>query len=228
MTATYQRTGPVRSWGAGTSAVVRLLIALDEPITGVAIAREVRVSQPRVSQVLAHLRRKSAVWASPHGYLGDTARLLDLYLAHAKPYLVEPESYWYSTRTLMDQARRVLTLAESAHVRVAFSADLGPDLLAPWRHPTLSVVYATGQIPLEQAGMVPAEGLADSTLVLRATDKSASLIATPPWSGDADELPLADPTQQWWDLKHLGGEDRDEAADRIRQAIIKRTLPRIT
>ena len=76
--------------------------------------------------------------------------------------------------------------------------------------------------------MVPAEGLADSTLVLRATDKSASLIATPPWSGDADELPLADPTQQWWDLKHLGGEDRDEAADRIRQAIIKRTLPRIT
>ena len=38
----------------------------------------------------------------------------------------------------------------------------------------------------------------------------------------------AAPTQQWWDLKHLGGEDRDEAADRIRQAIIKRTLPRIT
>ena len=33
MTSTDQRTRSVRSWGAGTSAVVRLLIALDEPVT---------------------------------------------------------------------------------------------------------------------------------------------------------------------------------------------------
>ncbi|MEZ5380196.1 MAG: HTH domain-containing protein [Microthrixaceae bacterium] len=228
MTATDQRIRPVRSWGAGTSAVVRLLIALDEPITGVAIAREVGVSQPRVSQVLAQLRHKGAVVASPNGYRGDTARLLDLHLAHAKPYLVEPESYWYSTRPLMDQARRVLTTAASSQVRIAFSADLGPDLLAPWRHPTLSIVYADGQIPMELAGMVPAEGLTDASLVMRITDKSASLAATQPWIAEAEALPLADPTQQWWDLKHLSGEDRDEAADRLRQAIINRTLPRIT
>lgn len=228
MTATDQRTRSVRSWGAGTSAVVRLLIALDEPINGVAIAREVGVSQPRVSQVLAQLRTEGAVVAPPHGYLGDAARLLDLYLPHAKPYLVEPESYWYSTRTLMDQARRVLTVAESSQVRIAFFADLGPDLLAPWRHPTLSIVYADGRLPLEHAGMVPAEGLADASLVLRITRKTASLAATPPWCGAADGLPMADPTQQWQDLKHFGGEDRDEAADRLRLAITNRTLPRIT
>jgi hypothetical protein len=39
---------------------------------------------------------------------------------------------------------------------------------------------------------------------------------------------LADPTQQWWDLKDLGGEDRYEAADRLQQAIIDRALPRGT
>jgi DNA-binding MarR family transcriptional regulator len=40
--------------------VVRLLTALDEPITGVAIAGEVGVTQPRVSQVLAQLRNRGA------------------------------------------------------------------------------------------------------------------------------------------------------------------------
>ena len=70
----------------------------------------------------------------------------------------------------MDQARRVLGTAKSSQVRIAVSADLGPDLLAPWRHPTLTIVYADGQIPLEEAGMVPAEGQADASLVLRITE----------------------------------------------------------
>ncbi|HMS47416.1 hypothetical protein [Candidatus Neomicrothrix sp.] len=55
-------------------------------------------------------------------------------------------------------------------MRIAVSADLGPDLLAPWRHPTLTIVYADGQIPLEESGMVPAEGQADASLVLRITE----------------------------------------------------------
>lgn len=58
MTATDNRARSVRSWGAGTCAVVRLLIALEQPVTGVAIAREVGVTQPRVSQVLAQLSEK--------------------------------------------------------------------------------------------------------------------------------------------------------------------------
>ncbi|MGL4300808.1 MAG: hypothetical protein ACRCW4_17250, partial [Candidatus Neomicrothrix subdominans] len=65
-------------------------------------------------------------------------------------------------------------------------------------------------------------------LVLRITKESANLFATPPWCAEAEGLPMADPAQQWWDLKDLGGEDRDEAADRLRQAIIDRSLPRTT
>ena len=70
--------------------MVRLLIALDEPITGVAIAREVGVTQPRISQVLAQLCEKEAVAASPQGYTGDAARLLDLYLAVVRQLEVGP------------------------------------------------------------------------------------------------------------------------------------------
>lgn len=228
MTATDNRARSVRSWGAGTCAVVRLLIALEQPVTGVAIAREVGVTQPRVSQVLAQLSEKGAVAASPQGYTGDAARLLDLYLTNAKPHLAEPQSCWYSTRPLMDQARRILATAESSQVQIAFSADLGPDLLAPWRHPTLAIVYSDGPIPLEESGMVPAVGRADASLVLRITKEPANLSATPPWCAEAEGLPMADPAQQWWDLKDLGGEDRDEAADRLRQAIIDRSLPRTT
>jgi hypothetical protein len=37
-------------------------------------------------------------------------------------------------------------------------------------------------------------------------------------------VPLADPVQQWWDLHDLGGEDRLEAADRLRRAIIEKSI----
>jgi len=30
--------------------------------------------------------------------------------------------------------------------------------------------------------------------------------------------------QQWWDLRDLGSEDRAEAADRLRTAILERTM----
>jgi hypothetical protein len=41
-----------------------------------------------------------------------------------------------------------------------------------------------------------------------------------------DGFPIADPCQQWWDLIDLDGEDRAEAADRLRTAVLERTLPR--
>ena len=52
--------------------------------------------------------------------------------------------------------------------------------------------------------------------------------ATPPWPSAADSVPLTDPVQQWWDLGDLGGEDRLEAAGRLRRAIIDKTLTTVT
>ena len=175
----------------------------------------------------AQLADHDAITATPDGYVGERTKLLYLYAARARPHLVEPESYWYSTRPLADQARRVLALASDHDVTVAFSADLAPDLIAPWRHPTVTIAYLDARLPIEDAGLVPAEGRADASLITRWTDDQGLLSPAAPWRGEAEGLPVADPCQQWWDLLDLGGEDRAEAADRLRTAIVERTIPRV-
>ena len=215
----------VRRWGAGTAGIARALIAANAPLTGVAIAELVGVSQPRVSQVLKQFAERQAVRATEDGYVGRSAKLLDLYRRRARPTVVHPETYWYSTRPMSDQAARIVGLARESGIVVAFSADLAPDLLVPWRHPTLTVVYTSNMLKLDDAGIVPAEGRADASIILRWTTDSTLLAAAPPRPSMIDDVPLADPAQQWWDLLDLGGEDRREAADRLRTAMIERTVP---
>lgn len=227
MSTTAASRNAVRRWGAGTAAVVRLLIASDDPLTGVSIASMVGVTQPRASQVLRRLADHDAVIATPDGYLGERGKLLDLYGARARPHLVEPESHWYSTRPLTEQARRLLALASDEGTRVAFSADLAPDLIAPWRHPSVTIAYVSARLPVDDAGLVPAEGRADASLIVRWTDDDGLLSPAVPWRGEVDGFPIADPCQQWWDLVDLDGEDRAEAADRLRTAVLERTLPRV-
>lgn len=215
-----------RRWGAGTAGVVRVLVAVDEPLTGVAIAGQVGVTQPRVSQVLKQLADLGGVVAVPDGYVGERSILLDLYRARSRPHLVEPESFWYSTRPLAEQARRLVAVAVESGVGLAFSADLGPDLLAPWRHPTVTIAYVSDVLEVSGVGFVPAEGRADASVIVRRTDDAGLLAPVEPWVGEVDGLPLVDPCQQWWDLIDLGGDDRAEAADRLRAAILTRMVPR--
>jgi len=214
----------VRRWGAGTAAIARALIAADRPVTGVAIADAVGVSQPRASQVIKQLSDHGAVRATADGYIGRRSKLLDLYRRRARPSVVEPESYWYSTRPPADQATRIVNLAQAAEVDIAFSADFAPDLLVPWRHPTLTIVYVDDTLDLSSAGFVPAEGRADASIIARWTTDRTLLAAAHPWPSIVGGVPLTDPTQQWWDLLDLGGEDRREAADRLRAAILARTI----
>ena len=215
----------VRRWGSGTAAIARVLIAAHEPFTGVAIAEAVGVSQPRASQVIRQLSEHSAVRTTDDGYVGRTAKLLDLYQRRTRPSLVEAESFWYSTRPPTEQAARVVELARAQGVSVAMSADLAPDLLVPWRHPTLTIVYASAALAMTGAGFVPAEGRADSSVIVRWTADRTLLTPARPWPPMVNGIPLTDPVQQWWDLMDLGGEDRREAADRLRQAIIAKNIP---
>lgn len=228
MGASIASDGAVRRWGAGTAAIARLLIAAESPLTGVSIAAAVGVSQPRASQVLKQLTRHQAVHATEDGYAGRSARLLDLYGRRARPLLVRPETYWYSTRPMAEQAHRIVHAANDLDVPIAFSADLAPDLLVPWRHPTLTVAYTGEDLNLAAAGLVPAEGRTDASMVLRWTSDRSLLSAAAGWPDEIDGVPLADPVQQWWDLLDLGGDDRREAADRLREAIIGRTVASAT
>lgn len=226
MSKTATSRNAVRRWGVGTAAVVRLLVASDAPITGVAIATAVGVTQPRASQVLKQLADLDAVTATPDGYIGEPEALLTLYRARTRPHLVEPESFWYGTQPLIEQVRRVRALATDHGVTIAFSADLAPDLLAPWRHPTIAIAYVDDRLPAAEAGFVPAEGRADASLILRWTGDQGLLSPVPPWRDEIDGYPIVDPCQQWWDLLDLGGEDRVEAADRLHSAVLDRALPR--
>ena len=217
-----------RRWGSGTAAIVRLLVAADQPLTQVAMAEAVGVTQPRASQVLRALTEDGAVTASARGYRGRRARLLDLYVLRSRPHLVEPVAFWFSLKPMIDQARAIARAAAKAGVQIAVSADLGPDLLVPWRHPTLTVVYSFQRLHLDTAGFVPAEGPGDASVVVRHTDDSTLLTPSPGWAATVDGIPLTDPVQQWRDLLDLGGEDRREAAVRLRRAILDRGLPRST
>ncbi len=212
-----------RKWGGGTAAIARLLITAEVPLTGVAIARAVGVTQPRASQVLRGFALSDAVEAVDGGYRGHRAKLLDLYRDRSRPSLVEPESHWYGIHPIIEQANQAIELAGDRHVAIAFSADLAPDLLVPWRHPTLTVVYASGSLPLDNVGLVPAEGRADASMIVRWTHDD-TLLSGPAGPRLVEGIPITDPVQQWWDLLDLGGEDRAEAADRLRRAIIDRTI----
>ena len=71
---------------------------------------------------------------------------------------------------------------------------------------------------------MPAEGRADASVLFRYTTERALLNACKPWPATIEGLPLTDPVQQWWDLRDLGGEDRYEAAERLREAILRKTI----
>ena len=209
-----------RRWGAGTSAIVRALISTTRPVTQVELATLVGVSQPRVSQVLGRLTKSSAVTSTNSGYVGRRPQLINLYVDNHRPSLVDIEVPWYSLRPAHEQIDQLIAHSTSTSTRVAVSADLAPDLLAPWRHPTLTIVYADDTLDLTAAGFVRAEGRVDATVVIRHTSDTTLLAAFEPWPRSVDGLPLVDPVQQIWDLHDLGGADRVEAADRLTTAVL--------
>jgi len=83
----------VRRWGPATSQLVRHLAVHTEPINQVALARDLQVSQPRISQILRLL-------ANHHiniEHLDDPEqrrRLVDLYVQYHRPYVVSESPFY--------------------------------------------------------------------------------------------------------------------------------------
>lgn len=76
------------------------------------------------------LSNLEAVESTSSGFRAKPERLFDLYPDRTRPR-VSNETHWYSTRPLLDQAKTITRLPRSEEQRIGFSADLGPDLLAP-------------------------------------------------------------------------------------------------
>ena len=94
------------------------------------------------------------------------------------------------------------------------SADLTPDLVAPWRTPSRTHVSTSSALGVEPVGFVPALAPGDATIAVR-TVKDLSVVAT--WRM-VEDVPLVHRLQAVGDLHDLGGADRLEAAAMVRLA----------
>ncbi|MCA9716895.1 MAG: hypothetical protein H6713_32785 [Myxococcales bacterium] len=208
--------------GDSGRAIIRCLLSDRAPAPGywttARLAQLIGVTPGAVSQVLSRLRELELVERPGHGRW--RARAEPLLRAFQREYrgVRGTEHAWYSLDATRDVAER---FASAFAGDVAISADVGPDLLAPWRVPTHLIIYARRELDPEALQLVPARGRADGNVFVRwPRDRSVFRPdASPPL---ASRLPLVDPVQQLLDLLELGGSDREEAARRLERWILER------
>jgi len=212
--------------GAGGLAVIRALIARPlyrgPRLTQAGLAKLLGITQARVAQVMARLREEQLIESADGASDAERARLLDAFLQHYEGPGGN-EAYFYSLDSLREVAKRFDARRAG---RWAISADVGPDLIAPHRAPTILVLYSGGfeRVP-QAAGLVAAEGRGDANVIVRAPrDTSAFGPDALPLMRRVDRtsIRLADPTQLIWDLRQLGGEDRLASADKVRKWLLDR------
>jgi hypothetical protein len=147
--------------------------------------------------------------------------LLDRFLAEY-PGPGGSEHYYYTLDSPVDVAVRAGRESTQGQP-IAVSADVGPDLIVPWRRPSLVILYAKHAIDPADLGLTDAQGRHDGNVIIRAPE-DRSVFPVPALSGQVqgNEVPLADPLQQIWDLQDLGGADRIEAAGRLREWLLER------
>lgn len=211
--------------GSGSLAIIRALIAFpretkEEP-GATALANQVGVSQPRASQVLHRLLELDLVTRSPEGrWLPDREALLDRFLSEYRGP-GGSERCLYSLDPPNEIAARAAQLTDERSLAV--SADVGPDLVLAWRRPSLVIFYARQLLDLDRLGLVDAQGRHDANVIVRSPD-DVSVFPMHPLVADIGDVavPLADLTQQVWDLQDLGGADRLEAAGRLREWLLNR------
>lgn len=218
---------PVRATlprGSGSFAVIRALIRFgegEEEEPGVtALAAQAGVSQPRVSQVLARLRDHNLVQRVDRGrWRPRREALLDRFMAEYRGP-GGSEQFFYA---LDSPAEVAVGAARSWGHEVAVSADVGPDLIVPWRRPSTVILYVK-PVPdmvglgLELAG---AQGRHDANVIVcMPADRSVFPVPALVAELHGVEIGLADPSQLLWDLDDLGGADRADAAGRLREWLL--------
>ena len=212
--------------GSGSFAVIRALVASgdveDKEPGATALAAQVGVSQPRVSQVLRRLQDLDLVEKSRQGrWTPQREALLDRFLAEY-PGPGGSEEYCYSLDSPVEVAVRAGQVS-TPHRPIVASADVGPDLIVAWRRPSLVILYAKRMIDPSSLGLIDAQGRHDANVIIRMPhDQSVFPVPALVAQVRGSDVPLADPLQQIWDLQDLGGADRIEAAGRLREWLLAR------
>jgi hypothetical protein len=212
--------------GSGSYAVIRALIGMhgdnDASVGATALADKAKVSQPRASQVLRQLHNLGLVESPSRGrWQPRRENLLDRFIAEY-PGPGGSSQYFYTLDPLTELATRLARTPAWQHDFVV-SADVGPDLVRPWRRPSRLIVYTSGTVDAADLESVEATGNTDANVIVRMPGDQ-SVFPTEKLAAEfkGTEIPLADPVQMIWDLQDLGGADRAEAAGKLRQWLLDR------
>lgn len=205
----------------GRWALERTLLLAGEPRTQGELAGDSGISQQAVSHTLRQLREQAFVSAGPQGFFAVEAcrsdLLADWFLSYPGPQ--GTETYWYGLDLPLEQSRQVAAYAADMDVRALMSGDAAVDTYAPWRTPVAAVVYLSELLDLTAVDLVPATR-EDATFTA-IVPRDHTIWATARSSGKPG---LVDPVIALWDLERVGGVDVDQAAARLRAAIVKRDL----
>lgn len=210
--------------GSGGLAIIRALIGFvegeAEPLDATGLANQAGVTQPRASQVLGRLRDLELVTKEDGYWWPNREALLDRFLSEYRGP-GGTESYFYSLTEPGEVAIRV-TKDTTPPFPILVSADVGPDLYAPWLRPRAVILYSRGDHPPEDIGVVEAIGPSDANVIIRhPQDQSVFAHTTVGTLGD-ENIPVVDTAQLIWDLERLGGTDRLEAAGELRKWLLNR------
>jgi hypothetical protein len=210
--------------GHGGLAIIRALLGFvedeGEPLDATGLANQAGVTQPRASQVLGRLLDLNMVTKRDGYWWPNREALLDRFLSEYRGP-GGSESYFYSLAEPSEVAMNA-TKDSTPPYPILVSADVGPDLYAPWLRPRVVILYSRADHPLDDLGLVEAIGRADANVVVRyPQDRSVFAHSAVGTLGD-QEIPVADVPQMIWDLEHLGGTDRLEAAGELRKWLLNR------
>ena len=208
--------------GPGSLAIIRFLIRQSDEWAAFGpteLARVGNVMQPRASQVLARLQSAGLVERIPEGWRADREALLNAFLNDYRGPR-GTELYFYSLDPVTTAARQVANNLTSKNTRIAVSADVAPDLIAPWRSPSVAIIYVNDAFDVGDVGLVPAQSRDDANVILRVPEDPTVFRSEVLEDTTGMPLPLADETQMIWDLHDLGGDDRIEAAGEMKKWLL--------
>ena len=210
--------------GTGGLGIIRALLGFvegeAEPFDATGLAKQAAVTQPRASQVLGRLRDLNLVTKKDGYWWPEREALLDRFLSEYRGP-GGSESYFYSLAEPSEIAIKATTNTTPPYP-ILVSADVGPDLYAPWLRPRVVILYSRADHPLDDIGLVEAMGQADANVVVRhPQDLSVFSHSTVGTLGE-ERIPVVDVPQMIWDLEHLGETDRLEAAGELRKWLLNR------
>ena len=221
-----RRKANVLPQGSGSLSIIRALVRFsaeeDEDPRATSLAAQANVSQPRASQVMHQLHDLGLVSRTTQGrWVPDRKALLDRFIAEYRGP-GGSEQYLYSLDPPNELARRAAQLQTNQKPLVV-SADVGPDLVLAWRRPTVVILYTRHLLGASNLGLVVAQGRHDANVIVRSPEDT-SVFPVPALVADMNgiDIPLADVSQQIWDLQDLGGADRLEAAGMLREWVLSR------